>query len=221
MASNLISSDLVSPSLRDHVRYGLALNITDANNNAMKMVGYPPLLVRLGNCVVQLEFIVYYSLAVQVIRGCNFCDRFVEEISPRARHIKIEYGDSIPSLRVPSKRATRKRVILHTAQNVLALDAASTKIQIAKLVISLSDSQVWITATSNQHGVPISVPLPSLSDRRQTALASGEMSVKLEKPFEVLGANLGKTPQELAKNQVIGTMLPQSTAIVLPKIPVN
>lgn len=42
-----------------------------------------------------------------------------------------------------------------------------------------------------------------------------------DKPFEVLVASFGQTPQGLVKNQVLGTVLPHPAAIVPTKIPVS
>lgn len=84
---NLINFENVPPALWAHMCCGPALDIIDANNNPLQPVGYLPLVVRLGTCMVQQFFVVCNTLAAPVILGCDFCDRFVEAIRPRAKTV--------------------------------------------------------------------------------------------------------------------------------------
>lgn len=84
-----MNSDFISPHLWAHGREPPAFDITDANKKPLKTVGYLPLSVRLGNFVVQLEFVVCNSLAPPLILGCDFCDRIVQRIRLRARLVEM------------------------------------------------------------------------------------------------------------------------------------
>lgn len=45
------------------------------------MDGSAEFVVRLGSCVVKSDFIARERLAVNLILGCDFCDRLVEAIN--------------------------------------------------------------------------------------------------------------------------------------------
>lgn len=112
---NFLVESLIPPHLRSRIRATPLVDIADANNRPLSTVGVIDLLVRLGHYVVKLDFLVCKQLAAPVILGCDFCDRFVESIRPRARTVEMEDGTSVPIVRRPLRRALKKQVPLPAA----------------------------------------------------------------------------------------------------------
>ncbi|CAN8069508.1 unnamed protein product, partial [Agarophyton chilense] len=167
---NFIVESLLPLPLRSQIRLGVAPDFADANNNPLSTVGTVTLVVRLGSFVVKLDFIVCRKLATPIILGCDFCDKFIDAIRPRLKRVEMEDGSSVPIVRRPLRRASKKH------------------------------------------------PLSSLYDGYQLAVANGVAQFVPDKPFSVLVANLGSTPQSLVKNQVIGSVMPHPTAMVATRL---
>lgn len=115
-ASNLINSERVPPGLLAHIRYGPALDIAEANINPLKTVGYVPIVVRMGTCIVQLDFFVCHKVTAPVTLGCEFCLRHIEANQPRAKAVEMANGSNVSVLHEPLKLATQKGVPIPAAQ---------------------------------------------------------------------------------------------------------
>lgn len=74
---NFVVESVLLPQLQAQIRSHAIPAISLANKNPLKTIGTIILVVRLGQLVVKVEFIVCESLAVPVILGC---DRFFESI---------------------------------------------------------------------------------------------------------------------------------------------
>ena len=101
---NFIRKSELPPGFEDRIKFGPLPSVNDANSNPVKMVGLIDLVVRLGNRLVKVEFIVCERLAAAVILGCDFMDRFVEAIYPRRKTIEMDDGTTVPIVRRPLKR---------------------------------------------------------------------------------------------------------------------
>lgn len=81
--------------------------------------------------MVQLDLDVCDKLAALVTLGCDFSDRFVPAIRPRAKTMEMEKDSTIPIVRKPLKRASRKLVPMPAAQKMHNKDVVATKLRIA------------------------------------------------------------------------------------------
>lgn len=88
---NLINSELVPPPICAHICCGTGLDMAEAKKTPLKTVRHVPLVVRFGTCMVQVDFVVCDKLGPPVIVCCDFCDRFVEPLRPRAKN--VEHGN--------------------------------------------------------------------------------------------------------------------------------
>ena len=79
-----LKSELLS-GLETLVSFGPTQDIGDANNTPLRTVGTIKMPVRLGHFVAVAEFLVCEKLAVPLILGADYCDRFVEAIYPGRR----------------------------------------------------------------------------------------------------------------------------------------
>ena len=70
------------------LQFGPTQDIGDAKNRRPRTVGTIRISMRLGRFVATAEFIVCEKLAVPLILGAYYCDRFVEAIYPRKKTVE-------------------------------------------------------------------------------------------------------------------------------------
>ena len=205
----------------DKLRYGPPPNVSDAKSNPIRMIGLVDLVTRLGNRIVKVEFIGCKRLAAPVILGCDFCDRFVEALFPRKRLIEMDGGTTVPitrrSLRHPYKQA-RTDLKEDEAEKLSLGGRVSPKLRVARNVVLSPETWTWVTVTTKRHGLAVIQHNDDLNHRESISATNGVVQVEQDKPFRVLAANFGRTPRSLAKNQVIGTLLPHPTEILPTKM---
>ena len=150
---NFIRASDLPPGV-DKLRYGLLPNVSDANNNPIRMIGLVDLVNRLGNRIVNVEFIVCERPAAPVILGCDVCDRFVDAIFARKRLIKMYDGTTVPitrrSLRHPYKQV-RTGLKEDEAEKLPLGGRVSTKLRVSKNVVLSPETQTWVTVTIKRH----------------------------------------------------------------------
>ena len=61
--------------------------VKTANNKRLPILGTISLYVQVGSRKELVKFYVAEGLAVEFILGCDFCDKHVEAIRPRRRHV--------------------------------------------------------------------------------------------------------------------------------------
>lgn len=105
---NFISEYFLSLLIHAQVRQGFVTKIADANNSPLTTTGIVSRVLRVGNCVVQLKFIVYEMIAPLAILSCGLCDQYVDSIRPCTREVELENVSTVPpaflSLRGSSSR---------------------------------------------------------------------------------------------------------------------
>lgn len=105
-APNLFNSELGPLALRTHIYSEPGLDFAEANKKLLTTVGYIPLVVRLGTCMAQLEFLVCYILMVPDILCFDSCHLFVEAMRTRAKNVEVGNGFALPIVQNALKRAT-------------------------------------------------------------------------------------------------------------------
>jgi len=78
--------------------------IVDANERQVEVDGVIELSVIIGGRVESVQFNVVPRLAVDVIIGCDFCDKHIEAIRPRKCIVELDDGTAVPIVRRPDKR---------------------------------------------------------------------------------------------------------------------
>ena len=211
---NFIRKDELPPGFESRLRYGPLLNIGDANNNPLSMLGVISLIVRLGTFLVKLDFIVCERLAAPVILGCDFCDRFVEAIKPRKKLVELEDGTTVPIVRRPLARSSRAVPLPHSQEYVKSPGRITPKVKVAKAVVLPPESQTWVSVNAERRGLCVLQPHEKLYSSAQVCASNGIVQVEPHQPFRVLIANFASKPYKLAKGQVVATLLPHPTVIV-------
>lgn len=96
---NLIRKSELPPGTEDRIAMGPSLDIRDANNRPLRTIGLIKLPVRLGRFLALMEFIVCERLAVPLILGASYFDKFVEAIYLRKRKVELADHSEIPIVR--------------------------------------------------------------------------------------------------------------------------
>ena len=76
------------------------------------------------------------------------------------------------------------------------------------------ESQTWVTVTSQHRRLNVLQPHEQLYSSAQICLTNGVVQVEPSEQFKVLVANFAPHTYKLAKNQIIGTLLPHPTTVV-------
>ena len=108
---NLIQKSELPSGLETLVSFGPTQDIGDANNRPLRTVGTIKMPVRLGHFVAVAEFLVCEKLAVPLILGADYCDRFVEAIYPRKKMVESVDFSEVPIIRSFSPRKGRKTLV--------------------------------------------------------------------------------------------------------------
>ena len=86
-------------------------DIGDANNRPLRTVGTIKMPVRLGHFVATAELIVCEKLAVPLILGADYCDRFVDAIYPRKKTVELAEFSEVPIVWRLSAKKRKKRLV--------------------------------------------------------------------------------------------------------------
>lgn len=162
-----------------------------------------------------MDFIVCRSLAAPVTMGWEYWDRFLESIRLRLNQVEPEEGTVVPIVRQHVKPATIRQFSLPPAQVIQLATREYTKLRATSAIVVLPESQIMVSVNSCQNGLRIVQPLLALYDKYQSAITNGVVSLTPDHPFQLLVASLDKTPQRLAKHQIIGSVIPHP----LPMLP--
>ena len=112
---NCVRESDLPPGYEASMRYGPVPNIGDANNKPIAMKGYIAMLLRVGHFIVKTDFLVCERLAVPLILGRDFCDRFVKAIKRRKNRVELVNGCTVPIVRKPH---IRKLYRFHQRKNM-------------------------------------------------------------------------------------------------------
>ena len=182
-----------------------APKIIDANKRKVEIDGVIDLSVNIGGRVETVRFNVVPRLAVDVIIGCDFCDKHIEAIRPRKRLVELDDGTTVPIVRLPSKRATGSIPLPDEQQYVPPDRRASNKVKVVERTVLAPESQNWVQVTTDCEGLVTIAPYGPLYSKTQCAVAAGVHQAEAGKPFGVFVANFTTKPVILTPGQVVAT----------------
>ena len=103
--SSFIHTSALSTDLQKLIQpLGSDINVRDANNRRVLIVGTMNLTVQAGSRIEIVKFNVVERLGTDVILGCDFCDKHAESIRPRKLIIDLANGTAVPILKRPESR---------------------------------------------------------------------------------------------------------------------
>ena len=211
---NFIRKDELPATALSQIRHTELPRVTDANRNPIRMRGAISLTARLGKYLCKVDFLVAERLAVPVLLGADFCDRFVEAIHPRKRVVELADGSEVPIIRRPPKRLPGAPPLPASQDFVPAKGRVSPQAKSAEGRILAPHTHTWVRVTSACQGLRVIQPSDRLLATSSITVANGVVHVEPNIPFRVLIANMGAVPYRLSKNQVVATLLPHPTAII-------
>ena len=203
---SFIKRDALPDGIDDLIRKDpSATRIVDANKRNVEVEGTLDLSVNIGGRVEVVKFNVVPRLAVDVIIGCDFCDKHVEAIRPRRRLVELDDGTTVPIVRRPDKRPPGAIPLPEEQVYVPSDKRASPKVKVAEKVTLQPESQTWVKVRTESEGLVIVQPYAPLFQRYQCAVATGVHQPEPDKPFGVFVANFSSKPVTLSLNQVVAT----------------
>ena len=124
---NLIHLRCFAESWRPSIKQVRSPALIDASNYAMKALGEIPLLVRIGEFVARVSFLVVMSLAVDCILGTTFLDRHVKAILLLQRKFVFHNAQPAALVGTTPSRYERKPASRSTAQQLPPSDKAERR----------------------------------------------------------------------------------------------
>ena len=211
---SFIRKDQLPPQVQSRIRRKELPSIVDANRKPISTLGTVRLALGLGNSHCQVEFIVADRLAVPLILGADFCDRYVHAIYPRRRAVELGDGSEVPIIRRPTKRHPGSVPIPASLEFLPAKGRVSLKVRACESIVLEPRTQTWVQVTAPISGLHALQPSENLYANGSIVITNGVVQVDTNRPFRVLIANMGANPYRVTKNQVLGSLLPHPTAII-------
>ena len=220
---NLVRESSLPKDWRKHARQALELpRIHDANNRQLRVEGVVNLHLDIGGQSLRTHFLVCRDLAVPVILGCSFIQRFVQAILPQENKVVLRYGGAVAIL-------TRKTP-------GIALACRSTKAQehpcpwrrkgssrinhfkLEKPVVVPPYSEAAIRVRSERGGIYAVIPTESLMRKRKVSVPYGIVDALAGACFVMRIANFSSREVKLRKGTIVGTAAERPRFIVCPTL---
>ena len=215
---NLIRKSELPAGLETLVSFGPTQDIGDANNRPLRTVGTIKMPMRLGRFVVTAEFIVCEKLALPLILGADYCDRFVEAIYPRKKTVELEDSSEVPIVRQFSARKGRKWLVPGEYENDdRKRERISPRVKVARATTIEPGTHRVVECTSKRAGLVVFQPYSLLYKKHRLICTNGVVQVEPDRPFRLIVVNFRQYPVRVQKGQVVAGLLPHSRAVIESK----
>ncbi len=213
--SSFIRKELIPRTLLDQVKsVSERLDIRDASNRRVSILGKLRLRVRLGGRTEWVHFNVVHNLGTDVILGCDFLDRHVDAIRPRNRLVTLVDGTSVPILRGHRPSKLYQRILLEPEPATEKTVRPSSRVKVRTQIVLQPGTQTWVEVSTDISGTILMDPNARLYRNHACLASNGVAEVTADKPFKVLVANFGDHPKPLAVGQVVATANVNPTNLV-------
>ena len=218
---NLVDYGRLPEKWKKKIKKVKRVSMTSASKDKMNLVGVIPIVIRLGDLKVRVWFGVIEELAVPVLLGTSFADRFIQGIFPQER--KVVPNDSGPVAILSTLVKDPETNLLVEQDPLLCVkdqsdDKREIRFRVAKKRTIPPMSEAPVTVTTNAGGLMMLSPHPNLFKSRTALTAQGIMEVVPHTPFKVLVANLSNKPVDIPKHTIIavGSDLPEKIVELTP-----
>ena len=206
---NLIRKSELPQGLETLVSFGPTQDIGDANNRPLRTVGTIRMPVRLGLFVATAEFVVCEKLAVPLILGADYCDRFVEAIYPRKKTVELADFSEVPIIRWFSARKMRKALVPGEDETEGKGERISPRVKVARPTTIEPGTQRVVECTSKRAGLVVVQRYSPLYEKHGLTCTNGVVQVEPDRPFCLLIAIFREYPLRVQKGQVVAELLPR------------
>ena len=214
---NIVRQDALTDGWQTRVTRDTVLStLGDANGRPLRLLGEIVLRIRFENTAYRVPFIVADKLAVEVIVGTCFMNRYVDAIECRIQTIRLNRGGTIAIFSRHGARCS------HEGSNNIQndnddqndsprnddriTDAPFNKphtIRMARTVMIPPMYQVAIPVVTKASGLVYIEPKLPVQTRYHVRTANGIHEVPPDFKFESVLANFSKNPQQLPKGMTI------------------
>ena len=224
---NIVRQDALTDGWQTWLTKDAVLStLGDANGRPLRLLGKIFLLMRFGNTTYRVPFIAAKKLAVEVIIGTRFMNRYVNVIAFRSQIVRLHQGGTIPILsyrdtRHPHERSNDapndKNDIHNNPRNDKRTNEApfnkAHTLRMARTVMIPPISQVAIPVVTKAPGLVYIEPKLPVQTSYHVRTANGIHDVRSDIKFEVVLANFSMKPQRLANGMTIAYAKPNPLAI--------
>jgi hypothetical protein len=193
---NLVREDVLPPGWERGLIPGQVLpRVSNASGRRMPVKGVVALVLRVGDLVRRVRFLVTSDLAVPCILGCHFINAHVKGILPRERRVDLCEGGSVSLLGRYDACAV--------PQATLEVHRASNKVRVARLFKVPPRSEAHIMVSCALSGLCL---ISGIDARRMNpvSLARGVAEICPQVPFRVRVINTQDREVCLPRNMVVG-----------------
>ena len=196
---NLIRKSELPAGLETLVSFGPTQDIGGAKNRPLHTIGTIRIPMRLGRFVATAQFIVCEKLAVPLILGADYCDRFVEAIYPRKKIVELADFSEVPILRRSLSRKGKKNFVPGEDETEGEGERFSLTVKVAKATTIEPGAQSVVECTSKRAGLVVVQPYSLLYEKHGLICTNEVVQVEPDRPFRVLVANFRKYPVRLQR----------------------
>ena len=199
----------------------------DANGRPLRLLGEITLRIRFGNTTYRVPFVVAEKLAVNVIIGTRFMNRYVDAIECRTQTIRLLRGATIPILSRTNPRNTNTKFENEqfrnetTKRNQRDDDTPFNRphtVRLAKHVTIPPLSQMSIPVVTTAAGLVYLEPTQPVQTRHHVRTSNGVIEVRPGVRFDIVLANFSKKTQLLPKGMTMAYAKRNPLAILtIPK----
>ena len=178
--------------------------------------------VRLGRFVATAEFIVREKLAVPLILGGDYCDRFVEARYPRENTVELADFSEVPIVRQFSARKGKQRLVPGEGEKGQeGGERTSPRVKVARATTIEPGTQCVVEFTSKRTGLVVVQPYAPLYEKHGLVSTNGVLQAEPDRPFRLLIANFRKHPVRFQKGQVMAELVPHPRAVFANKTTIS
>lgn len=170
--------------------------------------------VQLGNCVSVAEFIVCEKLAVPLILGVDYFDRFVEAILPLKRKVRLADGFEIQILRRVISKNVKQKLVPWEQEYVSLKGRPSPKVKACSSITIKPGIKKALEFIFQRSLLILIQPYGNLHEQNPIVAMNGVTKVEPNRPFHLSMVNFKKFPVKILKNQILAELLPHSRAVV-------
>ena len=210
---NLIRKSELPAGMETLVSCGPTPDIGDANNRPLRTVGTIKMPVRLGRFVAAAKFIVCEKLAVPLIFGADYCEKFVEAIYPRKNTVELADFSEVPIVRRFSPRRGKKHLVPGEDKAGAKEGRSSPKVNVARATTLDPGTQRVVECPWKMMGLVVVQPYSLLYGKHGLLCTNGVVQLESDKPFRLLIANFSKYPVQLQKVQLVAELFPHPRTV--------
>lgn len=178
-----------SPTIGDQLRIGATPNITDADGRKLQISRTAPLLMRISNYAVKIDFLVCGRLAASFVLGYSFSEKFMEPIGLRRRCVELDDGSTVLLVRKPSPRVV-DAVLLPAGQAYPLLNGGdATSVRMKSMTVLQPLHQTYVSVTCDRLGQSVLQPHDELHQKNELLTMNRTAEIQPGMHYRTLIAN--------------------------------